>query len=328
MKKIWKKLAKGAVIAGSAVGAHIAVNGYLSNQGQFLTSPLPGKQMLYDWRLGKIWYTAAGSGPPVLLVHGIGAGASSYEWRHNVGPLSEKFQVFALDLLGFGLSDRPVMNHSGRYYVQLIDDFIKGVIGAPTNVIASSHSAAYAIRLAHTRPERIHTITAICPMGPDTSAKPSAALEWSARILGLPFFGDTAYHLLTSRAGIARTLREDLYYDAGLVDDAMIDHYYASAHRPGARSAIASFLRGDMDLGIREELASIKQPVLIPWGAESIYSPASNARAYQELNGRAIVQMFQGARQLPHDEKADEFNRLVTSWLLPATADQALRVLS
>ena len=71
----------------------------------------------------KIYYLEAGSGPTVILLHGLGG--SSRGWQPNIGPLAEKFHVFALDQFGFGKSDKPFVNYRIRTYVDFLDQFCK-----------------------------------------------------------------------------------------------------------------------------------------------------------------------------------------------------------
>ena len=327
MKRTTASVLKNAAAVGAALGIQAGVNKALQTRAGSLTSGLSGTHGAYDWRLGKIWYSVKGDGPPVLLIHGIGAGASSYEWRRNFDELSNEFRVYAIDLLGFGLSDRPSMDHSGRFYVQLIDDFIRYVVKQPANVIASSHSAAYAIRLAFTRPERVKSLILVCPVGVGHGSASAGPLPSMGKAIHLPVVGESVYNGLVSTTNVARTLREDLFYDPGQVTDAMVDQYYRTAHQPGARHAVASFLQGDLNLPVDNEFKHLKQPILMVWGAESRYTPLVQARQFQEANGAAVLHVFQQTRQLPHDEQAGHFNRLVTSWLQPITADQALRIL-
>ena len=105
----------------------------LINQLIFLTSKFKYKKIKkkynwYPWKFGKIHYRIQGSGPPLLLIHGIGNGASSYEWRKNIPYLSKNFTVYAIDLIGYGLSAKPKFTYTAFLYVQLINDFIKDVI--------------------------------------------------------------------------------------------------------------------------------------------------------------------------------------------------------
>ena len=68
---------------------------------------------------------------PLLLVHGFGA--SSYHWRYNIPILSKDYHVFAVDLLGFGLSDKPIIEYDATIWRDQILDFIKDVIFRETN---------------------------------------------------------------------------------------------------------------------------------------------------------------------------------------------------
>src|ERR1051325_5545728 len=77
---------------------------------------LEGEFFEYPWRWGRVAYHVKGSGPPLLLIHGIYAGASSYEWRNNFDALCEDFTVYALDLLGFGASDKPEAQYTAHFY--------------------------------------------------------------------------------------------------------------------------------------------------------------------------------------------------------------------
>src|SRR5215212_9290422 len=61
----------------------------------------------HRWRCGDLAYSVAGDGEPLLLLHGVYAGASSFEYRKNFEELSKSFRVYALDLLGCGMSERP-----------------------------------------------------------------------------------------------------------------------------------------------------------------------------------------------------------------------------
>src|SRR6267143_3769045 len=151
---VWKTL-----LAGSAgVAALAALNAAIQrNATEPDESALGGDARFYNWKHGRVFYKTAGAehaGPPLVFVHGVGAGASSFMWRKNFDELARDFRVFAFDLLGFGFSDKPaVASYSADLYVELITDFIREVSGCPANVIASSLGASYAIRVADEHPE-------------------------------------------------------------------------------------------------------------------------------------------------------------------------------
>ena len=79
----------------------------------------------FEWRFGKIKYTKRGTGSPLLLIHDLIVGSSGYEYRKIVDDLSKDHELYVLDLLGYGLSDKPNMTYTNYLYVQLILDFIK-----------------------------------------------------------------------------------------------------------------------------------------------------------------------------------------------------------
>src|SRR6266571_2763352 len=73
----------------------------------------------------KTHFIVAGQGEPIVLVHGGGPGASGeYGWRRNIPALAEHFQVFALDRIGFGLTDKPAIVHSDQLLADHLADFI------------------------------------------------------------------------------------------------------------------------------------------------------------------------------------------------------------
>ncbi|MFM9156509.1 MAG: alpha/beta fold hydrolase, partial [Dolichospermum sp.] len=108
-----------------------------------LTNPIPGKY--WQWRGHKVYYVQAGEPqvqrPPLLLVHGFGA--STDHWRKNITELSADFQIFAIDLLGFGRSAKPKLEYSADLWQNQLHDFINEVIGQKT-ILAGNSLGGYA----------------------------------------------------------------------------------------------------------------------------------------------------------------------------------------
>src|SRR5215213_10536391 len=101
------KLRTALLAIGGMSGGLALYNRRLERGGGRLPNRLGGETRYYRWRGGDLAYAVAGEGEPLLLVHGMYAGASSFEFRKNFGELSRDFRVYALDLLGCGLSERP-----------------------------------------------------------------------------------------------------------------------------------------------------------------------------------------------------------------------------
>src|SRR3954471_24952414 len=104
--------ALGIVGAGLAAGSAVlaAANRLLLLDD--LPPTLPGAMHDWSWQGWRVRYTTMGEGPPLVLVHGIHAAASSFEMRNVFEPLSQRHTVYALDLLGFGKSERPDVPYS------------------------------------------------------------------------------------------------------------------------------------------------------------------------------------------------------------------------
>jgi hypothetical protein len=102
------------LVVGGTLGAVTLFNRFTESRVGELDTVLKGEARRYPWKYGDVFYQVKGSrnAKPLVLIHGFGPGASSYEWRKNVDALAEQFRVYALDLLGFGLSDRPAIDYT------------------------------------------------------------------------------------------------------------------------------------------------------------------------------------------------------------------------
>src|ERR1700688_264495 len=106
MKLTGKILTAGLAIGG-AIGAMALINKVTVSQAGELNTVLTGEERRYPWKYGDVFYQVKGTreSKPLVLIHSFAPGASSYEWRKNIDVLAEQFRVYAIDLLGFGLSD-------------------------------------------------------------------------------------------------------------------------------------------------------------------------------------------------------------------------------
>ena len=161
---------RGLAKAAAAVAGGAALVGGLSLVNRLLLlddlpPTLPGAMDDWSWRGWRVRSTTLGGGPPIVLVHGVHAAASSFEMGGIFEPLSQRHAVYAVDLLGFGKSERPRAPYSGQLYADLIADFIAEVVGGPAVVVGSSLSAAYAVEVARARPELVDRLVLISPTG-------------------------------------------------------------------------------------------------------------------------------------------------------------------
>lgn len=266
------------------------------------------------WRGHRIAYTRHGEGTPVLLVHGIYAGASSFEWRHTIPALAKHHTVFAVDLLGFGRSDRPSVSYTPGLYQALLGEVIARVVRESCGVVASALSAAQLIALAARDPRHIASIALIAPTGVAYLREQVATGGAARAFLGAPFVGNTIYNRLTSPANMRQHL-ESAYADDRLVTPALVESYVRVARQPGGKHAVAAFLRGRLNVDVRAALRRVRQPTLLLWGDLARQNPVEHAHAFRAIKHDLEWTLIQEAGDLPHDERPNEVNTTLRSFL-------------
>jgi pimeloyl-ACP methyl ester carboxylesterase len=302
------------------IGGGLALyNRRLERSGGRLPNRLGGEVRYYRWRGGDLAYSVAGEGEPLLLVHGIYAGASSFEFRKNFEELSESFRVYALDLLGCGMSERPQRRYEPEDVASQVEDFAREEIGNSAHLVASSLSAALVLPAVVRSPRLFRKLVLICPTGHGTLDRRSGRL--GDVIYGLflaPVLGNTLYHAIVSKWGIRYYLENMAYHDATLVTEDLVEGYYRTSHQPQARYFPAAFVSGKLNLGVADLWPRVPHRTLICWGLESRTAPVREAQRFVQHNPRSEPRIFKDAGLLPHDERALTFNEETNTFLLGA----------
>ena len=205
------------------------------------------------------------SNRPLLLVHAINAAPSVWELK----PLFEHYRthrrVYAIDLPGFGFSERSKRRYSPALYIQTIVDFAVRVIGKPVDVIALSLGSEFTVGAALREPDHFRSLTLISPTGFSSRRLPDGqgpVAKWLHRILSVPLWAPGLFNLLTTRKSIRYFMNKSF---VGEVPAEYIDYAYAAAHQPGAHHAPLYFLSGQLfTTDAYEQLyAKLTQPVLV-----------------------------------------------------------------
>lgn len=199
-------------------------NRYQNGQGIFVSYYVDKSQM----------------GRPLVLIHSINAAASAYEMRPLFNHYRSQRPVYALDLPGFGFSERPSRVYSPSLYKESIIDFLQTQVGEPADVITLSLSSEFAALAALEQPALFHSLTMISPSGFFYTSRGS---ETTYQILSFPLWSQAFYDLLTTRPSIHYYLQQSF---EGLVDAGLADYDYDTAHQPGARFAPLYFVSGKL----------------------------------------------------------------------------------
>jgi pimeloyl-ACP methyl ester carboxylesterase len=257
-------------------------------------------------------YLRAGSGPALLLVHGLLG--YSFSWRFALPALARQSTVYAIDMLGTGFSDRPPgLDCSLKASAERLLLFMDRSGLASCDLLGTSHGGAVAMRAAAMAPERVRRLVLVDPVNP-----------WSAHGKRLTAFlsNPLIAPLFLNLAPRSRIL-DDFYLrrmfgDPRRIPPDSLEGYRKPMRIPGSYEyALAVARSWNRDL---KELESLLPriaciPTLLMWGSlDTAVDPASASQLKQHFKNCGLV-MFEGAGHLPYEEVPDEFNRAVTEFL-------------
>ncbi len=312
-----KKLATAIILSASSISTMHIMN-------RIHTSLCTVKNLLgnsennyYEWRFGKIRYQKKGSGTPLLFIHDLTAGSSNYEYHRLINNLTDKHEIYSIDLLGYGLSDKPSMTYTGNIYEQLISDFIKNVICKRASVIVTGESVPFSIMSCHNNPELYNKMICINPQNLYLQNQiPSKQTKLLKFFFELPIVGTFTYHIFTSKYVIRKAFEEDYFYQPGEIKEKYIYNYLEAAHtgKYYSKTAFASYIGKYMNMNILHELKEINNSILMIGGAKEkdIETTIEN---YKYYNPAIETVYIPETKHLPHMESPDEILKQITMFL-------------
>ncbi len=315
--KRWARVAaRGTAIAlgsgAAAAGGWIAYSRFFIDHNANLHHAVDAPRRRFRSRYGMLsaYSDAAGPGRPLALVHSVNAAASAYEMR----PLFERYRgkrpVHALDLPGFGFSDRDPVHYSPEFYAGAIQDWLEHEVpGQPADLVALSLGGEFAARAAVERPDLIRSLTLISPTG--FSLRPAAGIGKNLESWPAPL-AQAFYDLLVSRLSIRYYLGKSF---EGPVDSGLAAYDYATSHQPGARFAPFRFLSGRLFTpGVAGSIyARLSQPVLVIYGRDA-YVNFARLPAFLENHKNWCAERIPGTRGMPHFERSSQTCVLLESF--------------
>ena len=270
----------------------------------------------YSFKYGKVFYKVSGEGKPILLIHDINESSSSMEWCYLEKELSKTNKVYTIDLLGCGRSDKPKLNYNSFLYVQLINDFIRDVIGEPTDIIATGKSVSPVIMSTKLHEEAVDRIILINPADlvelgdiPDRFAKLKKA------VITCPIIGTFIYHMLHTSDSIFNTFINDYYSDSNADFSEVCDYYYESAHKDksGSKYLYASLQGGSLNMNINHGLKVLDKDIIIISG-EDYYESDYVPEEYAELNENIECISIMNASYLPQLETPEKVLDIINEY--------------
>lgn len=281
----------------------------------------------WQWQGHSIYYTKAGDRhpqrPPLLLIHGFGA--STDHWRKNISGLKSDFEVWAIDLLGFGRSAKPDIQYGGDLWRDQLHNFIAKVIRQPAVLVGNSLGGYAALCMAAQCPESAAGLVLVNSAGPFTSTRPVTKpnpfqqyLELTAKgVLLQSWASFLLFQYIRQRSVIRKTL-ERVYLDHSAITEELIDDIYRPSCDPGAAQVFASVFRTPQGENVDVLLSQLSCPLLMVWGEADPWINAKERGAKFRHYYPELTEHYLKAGHCPHDEVPDQFNTLLREWVLKA----------
>ena len=265
----------------------------------------------------RVHYRKCGSGPPMLLIHGLlGYG---FSWRFNMQQLAESATVYAPDLLGMGHSDRVSnLDASLTATADRLFAFLDSAGVDQVDVLGTSHGGAVAMWMAAARPDRVRRLILVAPVNPYCSNVEPLVRFWQSPLgkwfgARVPFLPRAVQEICLAR----------MYGDASRVADGTLDGYVEPLKVPGTTDHVLNVLaRWHEDLAaLRQKLRELPAiPTLLIWGGHDRAVGLKSCAMLRKHMPFSRLVVLDGAGHLPYEEQPQEFNSAVMEFLAKTAA--------
>jgi pimeloyl-ACP methyl ester carboxylesterase len=249
--------------------------------------------------------------PKLILIHGYTA--STFAWQAAAPRLAgENFHVLAVDLIGFGFSDKPAaFDYSIASQARVIERFMNRMGIGKATVVGSSYGGAVASTIALDYPERVEKLVLV-----DAVCNDDALAHPALKLASIPGLGEfLAPFLIDSKMFLRRRMRETLApANHHLITEERIEAVLGPISAADAHHSFVATARAWDACRIQEDAEYIRQPTLIVWGENDTVIPKINGERLFDsiLNSRLVV--FKNCGHVPQEEKPDLFTRVVADF--------------
>ena len=245
-------------------------------------------------------YLSAGSGRPVVCLHGAGAGAVT--WYPSISALAEHFRVIAPDIVGYGESDKPKAAYDRPYFASWLRDFFLALEIPKAHVIGLSQGGAISLQFSFENPEMVEKLVLVdsCALGAQT---PFGAL-----------FGFFWLHIFPSVAA-NRYMSRYLVTKLDNVDPNFGPYSLQVIKKPGGKRVFWQGMGAAVSAMPEEELRQIQHQTLIIWGEDDNFLSITSGEAAAQIMPNAEIHRIQDAGHHPFMDQPEVFNDVVLQFL-------------
>ncbi|MBX6391618.1 MAG: alpha/beta fold hydrolase [Frankia sp.] len=259
-------------------------------------------------------YLDAGTGDPVLLLHGSGPGVSGLaNWRHTIPALSQHFRVLAPDLVGWGDTERPAdIRYGLRTWTDQVWAFLDALGLRRVSVVGNSLGGRIALQMAEDAPDALDRMVLM--------GSPGVGMTVTEGLSALRAYEPSIENM--------RALLLDYFaVDPSIITDDLVRIRYEASAAPGAHEAYRAMFfdprHAGNDLGITEEqVRAIRVRTLLVHGREDKIVPLDVALRMVRLLPDADLHVFARCGHWTQIERSAEFNDVVAAFLRPSEGEQ------
>ena len=252
-------------------------------------------------------YHEAGSGTPVILIHGSGPGVSAWSnWRLAISYLAERLHVFAYDQIGFGYTELPEQHtYSLERWTAHLFSFMQSVGVERAHLIGNSMGAAVALAAAVQHPERVNKLILMGPMGVRFPISEGLAAVWG----------------YTPGVANMKQLIDIFAYDRTLVTDELAEQRYLASIRPGMQEAFSSMFPEPRQKSVdalalyEDRLSDLRHSTLLFHGREDRVIPLITSQKLLNILPDVQLHVFSRCGHWTMIEHKVAFNRLTRDFL-------------
>ncbi|MEM9004142.1 MAG: alpha/beta fold hydrolase [Cyanobacteria bacterium P01_F01_bin.86] len=284
------------------------------------------KKRYWYWRGWKIRYwmlpatqPVAPSAPPILLLHGFGA--SLEQWSSNLSALAQQRTVYALDLLGFGDSQKAATTFSADLWSAQVHDFWELWIGCPVLLVGHSLGSLVALNTAVLYPNAINRLVLLTL----PAAREELLSGWlesvsrnMERVFSTPLLIRPLFRFVR-QPWVIRKVLQGVYQRPDQVDAALVDQYVRPTDDRGAARTLCYLVRSRTELqftpATKVLLNQLTVPTLLLWGDRDRVIPLAWGEQLAPLNSQVTFIVVPEVGHCLYDEKPETINHHILSWL-------------
>jgi pimeloyl-ACP methyl ester carboxylesterase len=266
----------------------------------------------------KTHYVHAGTGDPVILVHGAGPGASGWSgWRQTIPALAKRYHVIALDTLGFGYTDKPTdIVYSDQRSVDHLAGFIDALCLGKVFLCGNSRGAYMVTKYMLDHPSRVRRLLLIS----SGSLAAAMGIERNEKQMG----GTRTLAAFDGSKEAMRRWMEVIVNDHSKITDELIDervriaslpgHDYAQKSQREYRTSLKTDPNERQLFDVRHRLPAVTLPMLMVWGGKDSFAPPEFAAQMAEKLPNMQFQMLENSGHQAQNDESDRFNEIATGF--------------